>query len=380
MQYRKFGSVRDFSVSALGFGCMRLPIVGDDQAAVNETEATRMLRWAIDHGLNYVDTAYVYHDGNSERWLGRALGDGYRARVRLATKLPVWSVAAAADFGRLFEEQLVRLATDRIDFYLLHDLHEGVWPKLKQLGVREWLDGLVRDGRVGAVGFSFHDRLSVFEEVIEDYKGWTFCQIQYNYMNLDVQAGTDGLKYAAAHGLAVVVMEPLLGGALAAPPPAVRAALAKGSAASPADLALRWLWNKPEVAVVLSGMTTFDQVRENVASASRGAIGSMSPQELEAIERAREAYRGSDAVPCTRCHYCMPCPNGVDIPRNFQLYNDARNFGGAARLLSRNLYLQLAAEKRASACVACGECEERCPQRIRIGEELGKVAADIVKV
>ncbi|HAK96275.1 MAG TPA: aldo/keto reductase [Planctomycetes bacterium] len=374
MNYRPFGAKTDFSVSALGFGCMRLPVLGGDQAAVDEPEATRMLRRAIDQGVNYVDTAYVYHEGASERWLGRALAGGYRAKVRLATKLPVWSVATAKDFDRLLGEQLSRLATDRIDFYLLHCLHEGVWPKLKQLGVRDWLDAIVRDGRAGAVGFSFHDRLSVFEEIIEDYAGWTMCQIQYNYMNEDVQAGTEGLKYAAGRGLAVVIMEPLLGGALAAPPPAIRAILDGAGGGSPAELALRWLWDKPEPATVLSGMTAMAQVEENVAAASRAGAGALTAREREAIERARGAYRALDAVPCTRCYYCMPCRNGVDIPRNFQLYNDARHFGDAGRQLNRNLYAQLAAEKRASACIRCGECEERCPQRIAIGEEMDKVA------
>ncbi|NMD35779.1 MAG: aldo/keto reductase [Planctomycetes bacterium] len=372
MNYRPFGAKTDFAVSALGFGCMRLPVIGGDQAAVDEPEATRMLRRAVDGGVNYVDTAYVYHAGGSERWLGRALAGGYRAKVRLATKLPVWSVAEAKDFDRFLDDQLARLATDRIDFYLLHCLHEGVWPKLKGLGVREWLDAIVRDGRAGAVGFSFHDRLSVFKEIIEDYAGWSMCQIQYNYMNEDVQAGTEGLKFAAARGLAVVIMEPLLGGALAAPPPSVRAALEGAGGVSPAELALKWLWGKPEPATVLSGMSTMDQVEENLAAAARA--GALTAREREAIERARAAYRALDAVPCTRCGYCLPCPNGVDIPRNFQLYNDARLFGEVGRQLNRNLYAQLAAEKRASACLRCGECETRCPQRIAVGEQMEKVA------
>ncbi len=372
MRYRRFGQL-DFEVSALGFGCMRLPTTGKPDK-IDEPAAVEMIRWAIDHGVNYIDSAYVYHGGNSERLVGVALEDGYRDKVALATKMPIWMVEKADDFDRFFDEQCERLATERIDFYLLHNLHAPTWPKMRDLGALEWLDKVRASGRIGEIGFSFHDRFDVLKDIIDSSDLWSFCQIQYNFVNEDVQAGTRGLEYAAGKGLAVVIMEPLFGGTLAAPPEAVQKIWddAPGRP-SPVDMALKWLWNKPEVSVVLSGMGTLQQVKENVASAGASGAGTMTQDELDLVARVAEAYKALDPIPCTQCGYCMPCPNGVAIPDNFQLYNNSLVFKGNTRGLNRNLYNDMPAGERAEACIQCGECEEKCPQKIAIGQWMPRV-------
>ncbi len=372
MQYRDFGGVRDFKVSALGFGCMRLPTTGNDGSAVDEPLATQMLREAVDAGIDYVDTAHGYHGGNSERWLGRALGDGYREKVRVATKLPTWDIKALSDCDRFFNEQLERLNVERIDVYLLHNLHSGVWPRMRDLGVLEWLDAKVGEGRVGVTGFSFHDSFDVFTDIVGAYD-WQMCQLQYNYMNEDVQAGTRGLEYAADKGMAVVVMEPLLGGALAALPESLSGGADGAAGVSPVEAALQWLWSKPQVATVLSGMSALQHVRDNLEYAKRSGIGKLGEDIAQRIAEMRTALRDQDIISCTRCGYCMPCPQGVDIPCNFQLFNDASTFGNNVEGLNRNIYAQMSESARAAACVKCRECEERCPQKIAIPEELEKV-------
>ncbi|NLF00796.1 MAG: aldo/keto reductase, partial [Anaerolineales bacterium] len=329
MQYRRFGKL-DWKVSALGFGAMRLPVIGGEYGKIDEPEATRMVRHAIDQGVNYVDTAYGYHDGNSEHVIGRILQDGYRQKVRLATKLPCWHVKTADDFDRLLNEQLEKLQTDTIDYYLLHSLGKDSWRKVHGLGVLDWAEGAIADGRIRYLGFSFHDDYDTFQEIVDAYDRWTFCQIQYNYMDIENQAGTKGLKYAASKGMAVVVMEPLLGGKLVNPPEAVQAlwdtAVTKRSAA---DWALQWLWNQPEVSVVLSGMSAMEQVEQNLVSANASAAGLLDADELALIDRVRQTYSELCPIPCTGCQYCMPCPNDVNIPGNFAIYNEAVMYNNA---------------------------------------------------
>ena len=321
MQYRKFGKL-DWKPSALGFGAMRLPIIDDDRTQIDEPEATKMIRYAIDHGVNYVDTAYNYHRGNSELFLGHALQGGYREKIRLATKQLPLEIETADDFDRLLDEQLERLQTDHVDFYLLHGMNAMWWPRMRDLGVLDWAEGAIADGRIGHLGFSFHDEFPVFQEIVDVYD-WTFCQIQHNYIDIEHQAGTEGLKYAASRGLAVVVMEPLLGGWLARAPQSVQELWDTApTPRTPAAWGLQWLWNQPEVSVVLSGMSTMQQVEENVASASASEVGILTTEELALVDRVREAYRELRPIPCTECGYCMPCPNGVDIPYNFMLFND----------------------------------------------------------
>lgn len=372
MQYRTFGRL-DWKPSALGFGAMRLPVLDGDVGRIDEPEATRMIRHAIDHGLNYVDTAYPYHRGTSEAFLGRALQDGYRERVRLATKLPCWLVERPEEMDRYLNEQMERLQTGHIDFYLLHSLDEKSWAKMRNLGVLRWAEGAMADGRIGHLGFSFHDSYPVFQEIVDATDLWTFCQIQYNYMDVAYQAGTRGLRYAAARGLAVVIMEPLRGGMLARNvPPAVQALWDSAPVRrSPAEWALQWLWNQPEVSLVLSGMSTMEQVQENLASAGRSGVGRMSEEELALIDRVREAYLSLRVIPCTACRYCLPCPQGVAIPRLFEIYNELVMFGDEGR--ARMVYGGLEEGTRADACLECGECLEKCPQGIDIPAWLKKV-------
>ncbi|NLG48717.1 MAG: aldo/keto reductase [Chloroflexi bacterium] len=370
MQYRQFGKL-DMQVSALGFGCMRLPTNGSTEE-VNEPEATRMLHYAIDHGVNYIDTAYPYHGGNSEKWLGRALQGGYRDKVKLATKLPCWQTDEYADFDRLLNEQLERLQTDHIDFYLLHSLSQETWTKAHNLDVLRWAEGAIADGRIGYLGFSFHDHYDVFQQIVDAYDKWTFCQIQYNYLNQDYQAGTRGLEYAAASGLAVVIMEPLLGGSLVNPPDAVQALWDSApTRRSAPDWALQWLWNKPQVSLVLSGMTTMQQVRDNVASADRSGIGTLTAQEVALVEQVRQTYQSLCVVPCTGCKYCMPCPNGVNIPANFELLNNGIMYNQMEEAIRR--YATIAEGEGAGSCIECHQCEANCPQHISIADELARV-------
>jgi len=371
MQYRKFGKV-DFEVSALGFGAMRLPT---KEGKVDESEATKMLSYAIDHGVNYVDTAYGYHDGQSERWLGKALKNNYREKVKLATKLPSWLVKEATDFDKYFNEQLTRLQTDYIDFYLLHTLNEKFWPNLYKLGVLEWAEKAIKEGRIGYLGFSFHDKYPVFEEIVNAYD-WTFCQIQHNYMDIENQAGTKGLKLAASKGLAVVIMEPLLGGRLVNPPQPIQALWDTAEKKRTAtDWALQWLWNQSEVSVVLSGMSAMEHVQENVAYADVSGINTLTAAELARFDQVREKYRGLSPIPCTACGYCLPCPNGVNIPRNFGTYNQGIMYAKPEGARGEYAWMLQAYQKgidpqdqRAAACIQCQVCEEKCPQNIPISQ------------
>jgi predicted aldo/keto reductase-like oxidoreductase len=371
MQYRTFGRL-DWKPSALGFGAMRLPTIDGDPGKIDEPEATRMIRYAIDQGVNYVDTAYTYHQETSEPFLGRALQEGYRERIRLATKLPSWKVEGPEDFDRYLGEQLKRLRTEHIDFYLLHSLNAGSWAKIRDLGVLRWAEGALADGRIGHLGFSFHDKYEVFKEIVDASDSWTFCQIQYNLMDVEYQAGTRGLNYAASRGLAVVVMEPLRGGLLARNvPPAVQEILDSAPRKrSPADWALQWVWNHPEVSVVLSGMSSMEQVKQNVASAGESGPGTLRDEELELVARVREKYRELGRIPCTDCQYCLPCPNGVNIPRVFEIYNDAKIYGDEQS--ARISYAWLEEEQRADLCLECHECLEKCPQQIEIPDWLSK--------
>ena len=365
MHYRRFGRL-DWKCSALGFGCMRLPIVGGDFSNIDEPEATRMLHYAIERGVNYVDTAYPYHGGNSELLLGRVLKEGYRQKVRLATKLPSWKVETPADFDRILNEQLGKLQTDHIDFYLLHSLNQKNWHKVRDLDVREWTGRAIADGRIGHIGFSFHDKYEVFQEIV-DAHNWTFCQIQYNYMDVENQAGTRGLQYAASKGMAVVVMEPILGGRLVNPPEPIQALWNTATKKrGPAGWAPQWVWNQPEVSVVLSGMSAMEQVVENVASADVSGVHKLTEEELALFDQVRDKYRELCPIPCTRCGYCMPCPNGVDIPRNFEAYNRGAMYNKPDH--ARQDYKWIPEEGRAAACIQCRECEELCPQSIPISE------------
>jgi uncharacterized protein len=376
MKYRQFGKL-DWKVSALGFGAMRLPSTGTEMSSpVNEPEAIRIMRYAIDHGVNYVDTAYMYHMGNSEKIIGRMLQDGYRAKIKLATKLPVNMLQKADDIDRILNEQLDRLQTPKIDFYLFHGLNKVGWQKVRDWNLISWAESKIAAGKIAYLGFSFHDDFAVFKEILDAYNGWTFCQIQYNYIDVNNQAGRKGVEYAAAKGLGIVVMEPLRGGMITKTPPDKVAKIWQSAAhqRTPAEWGLQWVWNQPEISLALSGMSNMQQVVENLATAEKSGPGTLTADELALFDRVRDAYKSLSPVPCTKCRYCSPCPNGVDIPGIFELYNEMTIYD--APQMGQFRYqgpFGLKPEQRADKCVECGECVKICPQQINIPEEL-KVA------
>jgi len=372
MQYREFGKT-GFNASALGFGCMRLPCVNGDDKQIDEEKAVKLIRYAIDHGVNYVDTAYPYHGGKSEVVVGKALKDGYREKVMLATKLPPWYVNSYEDFDKLLNEQLARLDTDHIDMYLLHNQNRKFWDKFIKLGIFKFIETAKKDGRIKHIGFSFHDGIDVFKEIVDAYD-WEFCLIQYNYLDEYHQAGTEGLKYAAKKGMAVLIMEPLKGGRLAKTPPIAVRELWDGAKAkkTPAEWALRWVWNHPEVTTVLSGMNEFEQVRENLEIAENALPNSMSEEDIGLVNLVKLKYMELVKVQCTSCNYCMPCPAGVNIPMNFTIFNEASMYDEYKE--QSNIYNNvLPFKQRAASCISCGKCEKSCPQHIQIRKHLKEI-------
>lgn len=372
MQYRKFGK-HDFKVSSLGFGCMRFPTIDGDEGKIDEVEATKMLRYAIDNGVNYIDTAYPYHKKASETFVGKALRDGYREKIRLATKLPVWLTSTYEDFDKYINEQLKNLQTDYIDFYLLHALDKETWNTIKNLGVLNFLDNVKKSGKIKYAGFSYHDEGKNFKEIVDAYD-WDFCQIQYNFMDENYQAGKEGLEYLASKNIAVIIMEPLRGGRLTKNPPEEIKKIWDTSETkrSPANWALSWIWNHPEVTCILSGMSTMKQVEENIEIAETALPNSLTQEELQIVDKVKEKYISFTKINCTGCNYCMPCPADVDIPGNFSLYNEAFMYN--EKTSSSTTYNRFMDEKnRASNCVECGKCESACPQNISIRKELKKV-------
>jgi len=380
MRYRKLGKT-DIEASILGFGAMRLPMVGDPgglagfdpKIPIDETRADKMVQYALDKGVNYFDTAYAYHGGKSETYIGKVLRP-VRGKVLIASKLPVWNIQQPEDFEKIFTEQLGKLRTDYLDVYLIHSLNSIHWNRMKELGVLEYLDGLKKSGRIRCAGFSFHDEIKLFKQIIDAYD-WDVTQIQYNFYDQDYQAGREGLRYAAARDIAVVAMEPLRGGKLVQRiPPEVQAIWdSMAVKRSPAEWGMRWVWNHPEVSVVLTGASSLEQIQEHGNAIRDAEPNSLTEHELVMFDRIREIYRAALKVDCTSCAYCMPCPNGVDIPSNFQLYNDVFLFHDTEfgpffynNLMDKN--------QRAAACIECGICMEKCPQKINIIEEL-KTAA-----
>lgn len=369
MQYRTFGRT-GCEISALGYGSMRLPTADHTPGSpdIDKEEAIRLIRYAIDHGVNYVDTAYNYHGGQSEVVVGEALRDGYREKTYLATKNPVWLVEKPEDFDTLLDEQLTKLQTDHIDFYLLHALNRDSWEnRVKKHGLIERMIRAKEDGRIRFMGFSFHDDLTVFKEIIDASDSWDFCQIQHNYINIDYQAGNEGLAYAAGKGLGVIIMEPLLGGRLAVAPAQVAKVLPEGRPA--VKWALDYLWDKPEVGFLLSGMGSLEMVKQNIAYADQSHVGMVPDEERPVYGKAKEIFDTMAIVPCTQCRYCMPCPFGVNIPDVYDAYNKTASLGLKK---ARPIYAEL--EGKADLCQACGHCEEHCPQHICSTELMPKIA------
>ena len=377
MHYREFGKDKR-KVSVLGFGTMRLPTDnGKMDGVVDENEAARIVRYGIDRGINYIDTAKVYQNSQAEVILGRILQDGYREKVTLATKFPIWDLDSCKDADRIFEQQLRDLKTDRIDVYMLHNIQRRFWPDCLEYRLAEWILQKKERGEIGYVGFSFHDDYEFFAKVVDAFPFWDFCQVQYNYTGENVQMGAQGVRYAAEKGLSLIAMEPLLGGTLAAPAGKMGKMFGseKGRKFNPVDLALRWLWNQPEFSVVLSGMSTFEQVEQNLQIAERSEVGTLSADEVAFIHELQELYDKSMPVKCTKCRYCMPCPNNVDIPLNFEFYNNfvAKRDMHKDQTLETTLYSVMQESTRAGNCVRCGQCEDHCPQKLPIQDLLEKV-------
>lgn len=373
MQYR-IDPQSGNQLSVLGFGLMRLPrgITGIDQE-----QTTALLKQAVQAGVNYFDTAYVY--AGSEQVFGKALqATGLRDSLYLATKLPHQMVRSAADLDRIFEEQLKRLQTERIDYYLIHNLPDLVsWQRLVGLGIEEWISKKKASGQISQIGFSFHGKQNDFLELLDAY-AWQFCQIQYNYLDVNYQAGMTGLKAAQQKGLMVVIMEPLRGGKLATGLPAAAAAVLKTADgdASLAAWAFNWIWNQAEPTVVLSGMNSAEQLAENMATANQASVGLLSPDQHKALEQVIQIIQKSYRIPCTSCSYCMPCPHGVNIPDCFNAYNTRYSQGlvsGYTQYFSGIRPHQPERYSGPSKCQACGACERKCPQNLAIIDSLLEV-------
>ncbi|MDR1421297.1 MAG: aldo/keto reductase [Coriobacteriales bacterium] len=372
MQYRTLGNT-GVEVSALGMGAMRLPTLDGmtSSANIDIPRAVALTRAAIDGGVNYVDTAYVYHQQKSEGVVARALASGYRDKVQIATKLPMALVAETADFDRILNEQLTRLQTDHVDFYLFHGIGAETWEKIQRLDLISTAEKARDLGKIGHICFSFHDSYEAFETIINGYDGWSMAQIMYNYMDEDNQAGRKGVELAVSKGIGVVIMEPLRGGKLSRPIPAVQALLdAEGYTAGFAELALRWVWDQAGIGTALSGMTTLEQLEQNLDSADKGVTGGLSDFEHQLIDRIREVYREQSGIPCTACGYCMPCPQGCNIPSAFNLYNEAVIYQYDVE--SQRVY-NLFSNASAADCIQCGVCEEKCPQKIEISEWMPEI-------
>jgi predicted aldo/keto reductase-like oxidoreductase len=364
MQYRKLGRT-GFEVSSLGFGGMRISAM-----------SAKAIHYAIDHGVNYIDTGYSYQDGLNEVLIGKIIKPVYyRDKVKIATKMPCWLVHSPEDFDKYLEEQLRKMQTDYFDFYLLHALHKERWRKMDRYKVLDWAQRVARQGKIGHFGFSFHDSFEVFKEIIDAYEHWDLCYIQYNYMNEKVQAGKEGLQYASSRGLGVVIMEPLLGGALANPPASVNEVFER-SGMDPVELALRWLWDQPEISCVLSGMTTIEQTTQNASIADHYGVGNLSMSERQLIKTAKLLYDKINPITCTKCKYCMPCPSGVNIPINLELYSEAINYGKLE--LNKEFYnYHVPDANKASSCINCKQCEEKCPQKIKISDWMHKIHKEL---
>ncbi len=372
MKYRTMGKNKD-KVSILGFGCMRLPVIDDKYEQIDEVEATNQLRYAIDKGINYVDTAYPYHGGTSESFVGRALKDGYREKVFLATKSPSWLIESREDLDKYLDIQLKNLQTDHIDFYLLHALNKKYWDNYLKNNVFDFIKEALESGKIRNIGFSFHDEFTVFEEIINAYN-WNFCQIQLNYFDEEYQAGLKGLHLAASKGIDVIIMEPLRGGRLAKGPNEVQKLWdSYPEKHTPAGWALRYLWDKPEVKVILSGMNNFDHIDDNIHEASMAEVKMLTEKEKSLINEVKAIYKSRIKVDCTNCKYCMPCPHGVNIPGNFAIYNNASIFDDK-EFFKKQYFNQLKPEELADMCQQCGNCEPLCPQNIEIIKELENVA------
>ncbi len=371
MEKRKLEKL-GIDTSLLGFGCMRFPT--DAAGKIDEVQAEKMLDKAIAEGVNYIDTAYPYHDGESEPFVGRVLKKFDRGSFYLATKLPVWLVKTVEDAERIFLSQLERLQTDYIDFYLLHAMNKNSWEQMVQAGVVEFCEKLKEQGKIKYLGFSFHDSYEVFETIASARK-WDFCQIQLNYMDTEEQAGLKGYELTEKLELPLIVMEPVKGGSLAGYSEDINERFKKmDPKASIASFALRWVGSLPNVKVILSGMSNMAQLEDNLSTFRKFAP--LSEKEAAEIEDIVAALKRRIQNGCTGCRYCMPCPAGVDIPRNFRIWNHYHIYG-TYQTVKWAWEHEIPEAEKAKNCIKCGKCEALCPQKIRIREDLERAQADL---
>ncbi|MDD6467892.1 MAG: aldo/keto reductase [Erysipelotrichaceae bacterium] len=365
MKYRKFGNM-NIEISALGFGCMRFPTTEDGK--IDEEKAMKMLHYGINQGINYIDTAYMYHDYQSETFVGKSLQNGYREKVYLATKCPVFLMESAEQFEPILEEQLKKLQTDYIDFYLLHALSLEEWQnKVLKWNLLGKMEKAKQQGKIKHIGFSFHDDYEAFRTIVDGYDHWEFCQIQMNYVDVDHQATLEGLRYAASKGLGVIIMEPLLGGKLSNLPKRVKECLPTGK--TDTEWALDFLWNLEEVSFLLSGMSSMKHVQDNIEYADRSYVHCLSDEKLKMFDQARDIFLNHALVGCTKCAYCMPCPFGLQIPDTFELYNQTAYH--KLKKVKPNYELL---KHKASECKQCHHCEQVCPQHLPISKIMKEIA------
>ena len=379
MQYRNMGSL-GWDVSVLGFGAMRLPL-NNTRSKIDYNKATEMLRYAIDNGVNYIDTAWSYHSEESEIFVGKALGDGYREKVKLITKSPIWLIRTRKDFHAYLNTQLEKLNTDYLDIYLLHSLNRDKWEKVKKLELLREMEDLKYKGIIRHIGFSFHGSYDEFKEIIDSFS-WDVTLLQYNYLDTEYQATTRGLDYAYSKNIAIAVMEPLRGGKLAQSNKEIDTILSSATVKRTlVERALRFVWNHPGVCTVLSGMNNLKELEDNIGYAANAEINCLSDEELKIIDKLKKVYKSKIKVPCTNCNYCMPCPHGVNISENFNLINNV-SWEGKVEGWVQNWYDEMDdpyitsdwhGKGHASLCIQCGECLDKCPQNIDIPTELEDV-------
>lgn len=376
MKYRKLGNT-GIEISALGFGFMRLPVINGNAADIDVEKVRALVKAAIDNGINYFDNALTYHGGNSEKVLGQIIKEeGLRDKVYLGTKLPVWKAKNQQECEEIFEQQLASLQTDYLDLCFLHNMDSINWEIAKRNNVLEVFDKKIKEGKIKHIGFSCHGDLKNFKEICDAYH-WEFCLLQYNYMDVDYQAGLEGIQYAASKGMGVLIMEPLKGGQLAnVPPENVQKIWDKcNKERTAAEWGLAFLYNRPEISCVLSGMNTVEMIEQNAATASKFEAGSLSAEEEALYAEVKAEYEKLIKIPCTRCQYCLPCPMGIDIPANFDYYNMGHIHNSIEQ--SRNFYNRpYFTSRKATNCVGCGACLAKCPQHLNIPEYLKMIVED----
>ncbi|MEG0506498.1 MAG: aldo/keto reductase [Longicatena sp.] len=373
MEYRKMNDT--YNTSLLGFGCMRFPVL--ENGDIDEVEAEKMLDLAITHGVNYIDTAFTYHDGESEIFVGKVLKKYPRKDFYVTTKMPLWDIETREAALAMFENQLHKLDVDYVDFYLLHALDKEKWDKVKRLDILNLCFDLQRQGKIRNLGFSFHDDYEVFEEIINDHH-WDFCQIQYNYIDTNIQAGEKGYELAQRLNIPLVIMEPIKGGSLAQLPEDIASIFkAYHPNDSISSWALRYVGSKQNVKVILSGMSTLEQVQDNLETFND--FKPLEVEEAEIVNKVAQIIQSRTKNGCTGCGYCMPCPFGIDIPNNFRIWNDVSKYGNIEK--AKNKYFNLMdVKQRASACQKCGKCETLCPQQLQIRQDLDKASHDLEKL